>query len=145
MAFLSQWENPFDLLVELEIHIFTRTMSAQDLLKKYYEAFQGKNWEVFRDCLSNEFTYFTDGCAVQDKTAFIKFLSGDVWISDSYEIYDERWIHSESGDMALCRYRTKFVGKDGENEIVLNAIESTTFLKESGDWKIIHSHTSNKM
>jgi len=120
-------------------------MDAPKLLLKYYEAFLAKDWEAFADCLSDSFTYYTDGCAVQDKTAFIKFLSGDVWMSDSYEIYDERWTISKSDDMALCRYRIKFVGKDGDKEIVLDAIESTSFLKEADEWKIVHTHTSNKM
>ena len=114
----------------------------QEVIKTYYEAFHLKDWKRFSDCLSDSFIYFTDGCTVQDKSAFIKFLSGDVWIGDSYEIYDERWQISEQ--MALCSYRMRFIGKDGDKDITLDAIETTVLKQENEVWKMVHSHTSNK-
>lgn len=118
-------------------------MTPKELLLEYYDAFHKKDWKRFSDCLTEDFTYYTDGCTVQDKKAFVEFLSGDVWMGDSYELLD---IHcSESESMAFCAYRTRFIGKDGEKEIELNAIESTVLRMTDDGWKIFHSHTSNKM
>ena len=113
-------------------------------LKNYLHGFDQKDWTTLTNLLSDDFVYFTDKCIIQDKKAFLDFMSKDDWKSKGYEITDINVSPSQNGDMALAAYKTRFWGMSGGQEMALQATESTIFKKEGSDWKIIHSHTSNK-
>lgn len=113
-------------------------------LKSYLRVFDQKDWQTLAKLLSDDFVYFTDNCIIQDKKAFLDFMSKDDWKSKGYEIGDINVSASENGDLALAAYKTKFWGETGGQEMALQATETTIFKKEGSDWKIIHSHTSNK-
>ena len=114
-------------------------------LQEYYEAFHLKNWEKFAYYLSDSFKYFTDGTLIMNKNEFIEFLKKDIWQPEEYSINDVKIHLSENGDMAVAAYKTSFTGISDNNKMTIKAIETTIFVKEKGSWKIIHSHTSNKV
>ena len=115
-------------------------------LHEYYEAFHRKEWDKFGEYLSDNFKYFTDNNVIQEKEKFLEFLTKDKWKPKEYRIYDAEIQVSPNGDMALAAYKTSFTGMfDDNKELTIHAIETTVFIKESDGWKIIHSHTSNKI
>ncbi|CAF3763373.1 unnamed protein product [Rotaria sp. Silwood1] len=46
--------------------------------------------------------------------------------------------------LGIAVYKISFEGIMNENESVVSAVESTTFTKIDNEWKVIHSHVSNK-
>ena len=113
-------------------------------LEEYYEAFHIKDWEKFSSILDERFKYFTDGANVLDKPGFVEFLKKDPWQGIEYNISNLEIHTSAAQDFVLILYKIFFKGHVNNTEHTVNAIESTIFTRESGDWKIIHCHSSNK-
>lgn len=117
---------------------------VEKVLKEYYKAFHEKDWDKFGRYLSDDFTYFTDNLGESDKAKFIDFLRKDNWQGKDYNINEIKIQVSENNDMAFAVYKTSFTGSDKGREMTVNAIETTIFKKKNDQWKIVHSHTSNK-
>lgn len=112
-------------------------------LEEYYEAFHNKEWLKFSECLADNFKYFTDNTFTLDKSNYVNFLKEDPWQGVEYKISDLEIRVSREGDMGFAVYKTFFKGLVRNKIQTVNAIETTIFIKEN-DWKIIHTHTSNK-
>ncbi|MBS1494989.1 MAG: nuclear transport factor 2 family protein [Bacteroidetes bacterium] len=113
-------------------------------LNEYYNAFNSKDWEKFSLMLTDDFIYFSDNAAVMNKEQFIDFLKKDSWQGKSFNIEDLMVIISEDKSLGVAVYKISFDGKMSDKDITMNAIESTTFSKINNEWKVIHSHVSNK-
>ena len=113
-------------------------------IEEYFDAFHHKDWAAFGNFLSEDFTYFTDGMTILDKTKFVEFLSNDSWEGKEYKVYDFNIHLSRNSDMAVAAYKTSFTGMDNTKELIVEAIETSVFQKKNGSWKMIHSHTSNR-
>jgi ketosteroid isomerase-like protein len=114
-------------------------------LEEYYKAFYHKDWETFGNCLEGNFNYFTDKTGMFTKNDFIDFLKKDKWQGTDYGISDLNIHVSKGNDMGFAAYKIFFKGTVDGTEHMVNAIETTVFIKEGSVWSILHSHTSNKM
>ena len=118
----------------------------KEYIQTFYELFHNKKWESFAQQLHENFTYFTDGCIVQNKSQFVKFLANDnTWIGKSYSVENIKVHFNENEKIAFCTYQTEFVGADNGQQLIVKAIETAILSKENNEWKILHFHTSNKM
>lgn len=115
-----------------------------EVLKGYYDAFQNAKWEELENYLTDDFTYYTDTCVIQDKKSFVSFLAGTDWKVNTYKISDLTLINSSDNDLVVALYKVAFQGISGGVDQTLYATETTIFKKQKGSYKIIHSHTSNK-
>ena len=115
------------------------------VLKKYYDAFLSKSWNVFESLLDDKFTYFTDKCTIQNREEFLKFMMSDKWKGSGYSLSDLKFIISGNDDLAIAKYKVEFKGFVKDTVFDVFAIETTIFSLKNGTWKIIHSHTSNKV
>jgi len=114
-------------------------------LKRYLYAFNDRKWEEFSSHIDDDFKYFTDRCVIQNKEQFISYLSKNTWDGRGYNISDLNVISSENEDLAVARYKAEFIGYENDKKITVYAIETTIFAKGKSGWKIVHSHTSNKI
>ncbi|MCI0449696.1 MAG: nuclear transport factor 2 family protein [Chlorobi bacterium] len=121
------------------------TQQIEIELKKYFEAFNNRNWGKFGSHLNEDFTYFTDNCIIQNKEKFVDYLSKNPWSGRGYKISDLTVSDSTDESLAVARYKAEFTGFESGKKIIVYAIETTIFAKRNNDWKIVHSHTSNKM
>ena len=112
---------------------------AEKFIQAYYESFIQKDWEHFGNCLSEHFTYFTDGCAIQDKTQFVNFLAADNWQGSTFRVTNWRCV-ATSGNLCLVTYKVVLTG----NPFNVTAIETTALAKSGDDFEILHCHSSNK-
>lgn len=113
-------------------------------LRKYYDAFNEKDWLKFSESLDDNFKYFTDKCTVQSKQEFLEFLKRNIWCGAGYKISDLNFIISDNEDLAIASYSVEFTGTVSGENMTVRAIETTVFIKLNDKWKIIHSHSSNK-
>lgn len=113
-------------------------------LNEYYKAFNDKDWDKFSSMLTDDFIYFSDNAAVMNKDQFVNFLRKDSWEGRSFNIDDLIIIISGDNTLGIAVYKISFNGMVNDKEAQVDAIESTTFKKENNEWKVIHSHVSNK-
>jgi ketosteroid isomerase-like protein len=113
-------------------------------LEQYYESFHYKDWAKFGDCISNNFSYFSDNAVNMNKEDYIDFLRKNTFNGIEYKISDLKVFISGSSDLAAAFYRTFFRGTVKGNEMTVTAFETSVFIKESNNWKILHTHISNK-
>ena len=122
-----------------------KNSDIKDSLTDFYDAFNNKKSKVIEDCLSDDFSYFTDNCHVQNKSDFISFIQSNDWQGESFQLEELKIRRSESDDYAFATYRTKFEGISGGTKIRFQAIETVIFRVEQGEWKILHLHATNKI
>lgn len=111
-------------------------------LEEYYAAFRNKNWGAFSSFLTNDFSYYSDNMTIMNKEKFISFLKRDSYICKNISFNELKICSSET--LAAAVYKITFDGKMGDKELEVNAAETTLLIKEDNEWKIIHSHVSNK-
>lgn len=119
-------------------------LSIEDFIHEYYNVFQLAHWNKFETYLTNEFTYFTDLCSIQNKRDFIRFLSQNDWKVLSYRISDMHSITSEKQDLVVATYKIEFTGISNKQNATVRAIETTVLVKTTDGWKVAHCHSSNK-
>ena len=120
-------------------------LEIEAALKKYFEAFSRKSTEQLNDCLDDSFSYYTDNCAVQRKREFIEFMVNNSWQSAGYQIIDLEIITSSDSNLVIAVYNAEFDGTSGGKPMKVIATETTILKKLDGIWKLLHSHTSNKI
>lgn len=113
-------------------------------LEEYYSAFNSKEWDKFSSMLTDGFSYFSDNMTVMDKACFIEFLMKDKWQGNGFEINSLEVRISENNDLGFAMYNIIFKGLMQGKEAQVHAVETTIFVKENNEWKVIHSHVSNK-
>ena len=109
----------------------------EQTLRNYYNAFQNKDWSAFESALDDGFTYYTDGCIVQHKPAFVEFLINDGWQGTGYNLSDLSII--TANDLSIANYKVAFEGLENGKKITVFALE-TTVLR---GLKLLHTHSSN--
>src|SRR4030095_9958768 len=113
-------------------------------LEEYYEAFHKKDWDKFSDCLTDDFSYFTDTAFRLNKKDYVEFLRKDPWQGIEYGLSEIKIHISGSEDLGVAIYRTFFKGLLSDVERKLTAIETSVFVKKENQWKMLHTHISNK-
>lgn len=114
------------------------------LIEQYIKSLMDKDWDTFEQTLHPDFRYFTDGCFKLEKWGFIDFLKKDDWKGSAYQLSDIEIKLKPNHTVVFATYCLQFEGISKSKELSFHAIETTIFQKEK-NWKIIHTHTSNKM
>ncbi len=118
------------------------TAEISALLRGYFDAFQLSKWQDFGALLDDNFTYVTDNCTQQTKAEFLAFLAANHWPVVSYEISDLHVLPSLHQDLIVAMYDVKFVGTDS----IVMAKETTVVRRgDEGRYRVVHSHTSNRV
>ncbi len=120
------------------------TEAIKSKLNEYYEAFNNKKWEKFSELLAEDFICFSDNAVVMNRQQFVDFLIKDLWQGRSFNIEDLMVNISNDNTLGIAAYKICFIGYMNNKEVEVNAIESTTFKRVDDEWKVIHSHISNK-
>lgn len=122
-----------------------KSFNIKNSLTNFYDAFNNKKWKIVEECLSDNFSYFTDNCQVKNKLDFILFMQSDDWQSENFQLEELKISMSKSDDFALATYSTKFEGTSGGTKMRFQAIETAVFKVEQDKCKILHLHTTNKV
>lgn len=116
----------------------------ENFILEYYNVFKLEDWNKFETYLTDEFEYFTDLCAIQNKRNFINFLSKNDWKVSSFKISDLHVIASEKLDLIIAIYKIEFNGVSNNQHVTVMATETTVLTKTKDGWKVAHCHSSNK-
>ena len=119
--------------------------NIENKLTGFYDAFNNKKWEIVEEYLSNDFSYFTDNCKIQNKHGFISFMQADDWKGESFELGELKIRQSKSRDLAFATYGVRFEGTTGGTKMKIQAIETVVFQLEEYEWKILHFHVTNRV
>ncbi len=122
----------------------TNSEEINFILSEYFNSFGNKDWEKFSSFITEDFTYFSDNMTVMNKNAFIEFLNKDTWQGNGFELSSMETHVSGNGDLGFAVYKISFKGLMNGKESEVKAAETMLFKKENNNWKICHSHVSNK-
>lgn len=120
-------------------------MNATDYIDQYYSHFIAKEWELFAEKLSEDFTYVTDGAIEQTKKEFVDFLREDKWEGRGHSMSQLKENESDDGSLVTCSYSIEFFGKLNGSQFDVFALETMVLRRRGDGWQVAHCHVSNRM
>ena len=118
--------------------------NVKKALDDFFHAVEVKDWKLVDQVMAKDFEFYGDDSMVLTRNEFITAMKEDNMKIDKLELKDVRVSLSPDGQMAWVKYSAHLESSMRGEPYNMASVETVTFRKEDGSWKMTHNHASVK-